>query len=43
MTMKPVLVTDYVGLENLSFTFGLTGVGVIPLMLGTPSFIGEYF
>lgn len=42
MTMKPVLVTDYVGLENLSFTFGLAGVGVIPLMLGTPSFIGYY-
>lgn len=41
LTMKPVVIADYIGLENLSFTFGLIGVGAIPLLLGTPYFIGE--
>ncbi|KAH7960000.1 hypothetical protein HPB49_016066 [Dermacentor silvarum] len=40
--MKPVLLSDSLGVDNLSFCWGISGVLALPLHLGGPMLIGEY-
>ncbi|KAL1467586.1 hypothetical protein MTO96_042059 [Rhipicephalus appendiculatus] len=42
LTMKGVLVADYLGIENIAASMGITGVAMLPLLLGNPSIVGFF-
>ncbi|KAH9377600.1 hypothetical protein HPB48_011127 [Haemaphysalis longicornis] len=39
-SMKPVMMADYIGLENLGATWSLAGAFTVPLLLANPAIIG---
>ncbi|KAH6931971.1 hypothetical protein HPB50_001861 [Hyalomma asiaticum] len=41
LTMKNVLVADYLGIENIAAAMGATGVAMLPLLLGNPSIVED--
>nr|XP_050029289.2 uncharacterized protein LOC126525322 [Dermacentor andersoni] len=42
LTMKGVLVADYLGIEHIAAAIGVTGVAMLPLLLGNPAIIGYF-
>ncbi|XP_070389070.1 monocarboxylate transporter 12-like isoform X2 [Dermacentor albipictus] len=42
VTMKGVLVADYLGIEQIAAAMGITGVAMLPLLLGTPAIVGFF-
>ncbi|KAK8770857.1 hypothetical protein V5799_025899 [Amblyomma americanum] len=42
LSMKPVLVTEYVGVEMMTATWGLMGVLMVPLMVSNPRIVGYF-
>lgn len=41
-TMKAVLMADYLGIHQISNCHGLVGVAILPVLLCSPSIIGEF-
>ncbi|XP_077511406.1 monocarboxylate transporter 14-like [Amblyomma americanum] len=42
LTMKGVLVADYLGIEHIPASMGITGVAMLPLLLGNPAIVGFF-
>ncbi|KAL1427028.1 hypothetical protein MTO96_017774 [Rhipicephalus appendiculatus] len=42
LAMKPVVIADYFGIENLATSWGLGGVTLLPLLLCSPYIIGYF-
>ncbi|XP_075539437.1 monocarboxylate transporter 12-B-like [Dermacentor variabilis] len=42
LTMKGVLVADYLGIEHIAAAIGVTGLAMLPLLLGNPAIIGYF-
>ncbi|KAH9377473.1 hypothetical protein HPB48_006266 [Haemaphysalis longicornis] len=41
MSMKPVIIADYFGVESIGACWGLAGVSLLPLLLCNPAITGE--
>ncbi|KAH7959822.1 hypothetical protein HPB49_014046 [Dermacentor silvarum] len=42
LTMKGVLVADYLGIEHIAAAIGVTGLAMLPLLLGNPAIVGFF-
>ncbi|KAH9365015.1 hypothetical protein HPB48_016577 [Haemaphysalis longicornis] len=41
MSLKPVLMADYMGIDQIAPTMGVTGIIQLPLLIGNPSILGK--
>ncbi|KAH9365014.1 hypothetical protein HPB48_016576 [Haemaphysalis longicornis] len=41
LTLKPVLIADYLGADQIAPTMGVTGIIMLPLIIGNPAIVGK--
>ncbi|CAN7937833.1 unnamed protein product, partial [Ixodes hexagonus] len=42
ISMKTVLMADHLGIDMVSFAIGLSGLAILPLLMGSPFIVGEF-
>lgn len=42
LTLKPVLIADYLGADQIAPTMGVTGIIMLPLIIGNPAIVGFF-